>query len=71
MSLSFFSCGSVPRTGIEPARLVKGHWILSPACLPISASRHTDILHQDRQIAATCLIQLLISSSVDVCGIFP
>lgn len=30
----------MPRTGIEPARLVKGHWILSPACLPVPASRH-------------------------------
>jgi hypothetical protein len=28
----------VPRTGIEPARSCE-HWILSPACLPVSASR--------------------------------
>lgn len=53
----------VPRTGIEPARLVEGHWILSPACLPISASRHTTrrsavslyegILHQNLPLASS------------------
>ncbi len=31
------------KAGIEPARPFKGHWILSPACLPIPPFAHIEV----------------------------
>jgi hypothetical protein len=47
----------VPRTGLEPARSLK-HWILSPACLPIPASRLFEIivLYRTYAIVSECFV---------------